>query len=93
MVSKLFLGYANLGIGAYLVNHSAPGEPAELVISLASDAEKQDREIGDSLENLPGTMIHPEDMVVRIRFSTVRGLEVLENHLRLLREVHFQAGE
>ena len=93
MFAQQFLGYANLGIGAYLVNHSAPGEPAELVISLATDAEKKGREVGDSCENLPGTMIHPEDMVVRIRFSTVRGLEVLENQLRLLREVHFPAGE
>lgn len=82
-------GYAHLGIGAYLINHSAAGEPAELCISIATEEEKVGRVVSDSRDNSPGSLIQPETMAVRLRFENAAGLDALEHQLRLLREVHF----
>jgi hypothetical protein len=84
-----FRGYACLGIGAYVINHSAKGEPAELVISVATDKEKAGRTVGDSRNNAPGAMVQPEAMAVRLRFENVAGLDALEQQLRFVRSVHF----
>ena len=82
-------GYAHLGIGAYLINHSGAGEVPELVISLATDADKVGRVVGESRINEPGALIHADEMVVRLRFESERGLFALEYQLRCLRELHF----
>lgn len=85
-----FRGYANLGVGAYLLEHSAEGEDAELCIVPATEAEKAGRTVGD-LRHFEGERepISAERMAVRIRFDNVAGLDALEQQLRLLREVHF----
>lgn len=85
-------GYALLGIGAYLINHSAAGEPPELVISIATEEEKAGRVIGDERDNAPGSVILPESMVVRFGFHSVVGLDALESQLRDVRLVHFPAA-
>jgi len=84
-------GYAVLGIGEYLLNHSAAGQPAELVISLASDEDKAGRAVGEERNNAPGGLIQPEQMVVRLRFENSAGLDALESQLRHVRAVHFAA--
>ena len=84
-----FRGYALLGAGAYLLNNSDASDPAELVISIATDAEKEGRVVGDLRDNTPGTEIQPETMAVRIGFDSVAGLDALEQQLRLLRAEHF----
>lgn len=84
-----YRGYAVLGIGEYLINHTPAGDPAELVISIASDADKDGRVVGDERDNLPGAMIQPEQMAVRVRFENVAGLDALEGQLRYVRGVHF----
>ncbi len=83
-------GYAHLGTGQYLLNHSA-ALPAELVISVATEGEKAGRVVGDDRENVDGTVIMPDDMCVRIRFENVAGLDALEKQLRYLRDAHFPA--
>jgi hypothetical protein len=88
-----FRGYARMGIGAYLLNCSNVGEPAELIISLATEEEKAGRVVGDLRENPPDAKpIQPEAMAVRLRFENVAGLDALEQQLRLLRAEHFPAA-
>jgi hypothetical protein len=84
-----YRGYAKLGIGAYLLNHSAEGQPAELAISLATEAEKSGRVVGDERDNEPGAEMPAERMAVRLEFASVAGLDALEQQLRHLRRVHF----
>jgi len=84
-----FRGYAHLGIGAYLINHSAAGNPAELVISIATEEEKAGRVVGDERPNPDGNEIQPEVIAVRLRFENVAGLDALEQQLRHLRAEHF----
>lgn len=84
-----YRGYANLGTGQYLLNHTAPHEPAELIISIASDEDKAGRTIGDDRGNPAGKAIQPDEMAVRLAFTSVAGLDALEKQLRYLREVHF----
>lgn len=84
-----YRGYARLGVGAYLLNHSSEGNPAELIISIASEEEAAGRTVGDLKDNPPGTVLQPEQMAVRLRFENVAGLDALERQLRLLRDVHF----
>lgn len=84
-----YRGFAHLGTGQYLLNISAADEPAELVISIASDEEAAGRTVGDLRDNKPGTVIQPEQMAVRLRFANEAGLAALEQHLRILREEHF----
>ncbi len=86
-----FRGYAHLGIGAYLINHSAAGNPAELVISIATEQEKAGRVVGDERPNPDGYEIQPEAIAVRLRFENVAGLDALEQRLRYLRAEHFGA--
>lgn len=83
-------GYAKLGIGAYLIEHSAESEPAALMLCIASDEEKAGRTVGD-LKTFEGERqpIPAEKMTIRIDFANVAGLDALEQQLRLLREVHF----
>lgn len=87
-----YRGYAHLGTGQYVINHSRAGEPAELVISVATEEEKAGRAVGDSRDNAPDALLQPEAMAVRLRFSTVAGLDALENQLALVRSVHFAAA-
>ena len=88
-----FRGFAHLGTGQYLLNNSGDdGEEPELIISIASEAEKAGRTIGDSRDNPEGHMIQPEQMCVRIRFANVAGLDALEKQLRMLREECFPAA-
>ena len=84
-----FRGYAHLGTGQYVINHSPAGNPAELIISVATDEEKAGRVVGDTQNNPDGVLLRPEMMAVRLRFSSVAGLDALEGQLKLLREVHF----
>ena len=84
-----YRGYARLGIGAYLLNHSAAGRPAELVISVATEEDKAGRVVGDERENPHGNEIQPEVIAVRLRFEAVAGLDALEQRLRYLRAAHF----
>lgn len=84
-----YRGYANLGIGQYLLNVSAIGDPPELIISIASEEEMAGRQVGDDMPNGIGKVVQPEQMAVRLRFQTIAGLDVLERKLRELREDHF----
>ena len=84
-----YRGYAHLGIGAYILNHSAKGEAAELVISVATEAEKAGRTVGDLQDNAPDAVVQPEAMAVRLRFENVAGLDALEQQLAFVRSVHF----
>lgn len=84
-----YRGYARLGLGQYVLNHSCAGDPAEFVASIATEAEKEGRTVGDSRDNVPGAQLLPEAMAVRIRFENVAGLNAMEHQLRLLRAVHF----
>jgi hypothetical protein len=84
-----YRGYANLGTGQYLMNVSAIGDSPELIISIASEEEKAGRRVGEDLPNKVGQLIYPEQMAVRLRFSSVDGLAVLERKLSELRDDHF----
>lgn len=83
-----YRGYAHLGTGQYLLNHSDAGEPPEVIISIATEEEKAGRSIGEERDNPPGHSIQPEAMAVRLRFANPAGLAVLENEIRKMRETH-----
>ncbi len=87
-----YRGYALLGSGNYRIDHSAEGAPAELVISIATEADKLGRAVGDERDNPHGDAIQPEQMAVRICFQNVAGLDALEKQLCYLRNVHFPAA-
>lgn len=89
VVAPDFRGYAHLGVGAYVLNHSGPGELPELVVSVATEEEKAGRVIGDHRDNPPGHVLQPDAMAVRLRFENVAGLDALESQLLMLREEHF----
>lgn len=82
-------GYAHLGIGAYIINHTRAGETPELIISLATEEEKSWRVVGDTRDNRPDAVLQPDAMVVRLRFENEAGFDALQTQLKLLREVHF----
>jgi hypothetical protein len=87
-------GYALLGTGNYVINHTADFHPelgAELVITLATDADRSgNRQIGESRDNPDDAPpIQPDEMVIRIGFLNERALFALEDQLRQLRAVHF----
>ena len=88
VIAPHYRGYARLGIGAYVINHTAD-KPAELIISMATDQEKAGRVVGDNRENPAGHMLQPEAMAVRLCFENVAGLNALEYQLAVLRDVHF----
>lgn len=92
VIAPHYRGYAHLGTGNYLVNHTAEDNPAEIVISIATDEEKAGRTVGDERDNIPGALIQADVMCVRIRFENVAGLDVLEKQLRYLREFHFHSN-
>lgn len=83
-----YRGYAHLGTGQYVLNHSAAGEPPEVIISVATEEEKAGRAIGEERDNHPGQMLQPEAMAVRLRFASPAGLEALEREIRKMRETH-----
>lgn len=87
-----YRGYARLGLGMYLLNHSDAGDPAELIVSIVSEEEAAGRTVGDLKDNAPGTVLQPEQMAVRLRFENVAGLDALEQQLRLLRDLHFSGS-
>ena len=91
VVAPNYRGYANLGTGAYLLLHSHADDDAELCIVPASESEKQGREVGDLSQDGPEE-VSADRMAVRIRFENVAGLDALEQQLRLLRKVHFNAA-
>lgn len=92
VIAPHYRGYAELGKGQYLINHSDSSQPAEIVISVATEQEKSGRIVGDERDNPPGTLLQPDAMAVRIRFDSVAGLDALENQLRKLRADHFPDG-
>jgi hypothetical protein len=87
-----YRGYAALGTGNYIINHSGAGEVPELCISLATAEDKRTRTIGDSIDNEPGSLVLAEEMVVRLRFANRTGWEALNTQLQLLRDVHFPSA-
>lgn len=87
-----YRGYAELGMGQYVLNHSRSDQPAEFVISVASDEEKAGRTVGDERENPDGKLLQPDAMAVRIAFANVAGLDAMEQQLRKLRAEHFPAA-
>lgn len=86
-----YRGYASLGTGQYLLNNSRADHAASLIISVATEAEKAGRVVGDERDNEPDAVFQPEAMAVRIDFTSVAGLDALENQLRKLRAEHFPA--
>lgn len=84
-----YRGYAHLGTGNYLLDHTQLGDPPELIISIATEADKAGRSVGEDRDNPFGKQIQPDDIAVRIRFESAAGLDALEKQLRYLREVHF----
>lgn len=84
-----YRGYAHLGTGLYAINVSDAGEPAELIISIATDVERENRSVGERRDNPNGHVIQPDQMAVRLRFENSTGLDALEDMLRELRTEHF----
>lgn len=87
-------GYALLGTGNYLLNHSDDFHPelgVELIITLATAKDKEgNRQIGETRDNPHHRQpIQPEDMVVRIGFLNERGLFALEKQLAEIRKQFF----
>ena len=64
--------------------------PPELVIEVATHEQKEGRVVGDLRDVVPGTVITPDRMAVRLAFFSVAGLNALEQQLRILREESFQ---
>lgn len=87
-----YRGYAQLGMGAYIIGHSAAGEAPELYIKIATDAEKAGRTVGDlKSTGADSAPVQPEDIAVRIRFDSAAGMDALEVQLAELRKEHFIA--
>jgi len=91
-------GYALLGTGNYIINHSATFDEAlgaELIITLATDADRPgNRQIGESRTNQDDAPpIHPDDMVIRIGFISERGLFALEDQLSCVRKEFFPGAK
>jgi hypothetical protein len=91
-LAPAYRGYALLGLGQYVINHTRQDEPPELIISVATPEEKQGRAVGDERDNEADKQIRPDVMVVRVGFHSVAGLDALEAQLRHLRRVHFPAS-
>ena len=88
VIAPHYRGYAVLGSGQYLLLINDAPKHAELVISIATEDEKEGRVIGDFCD-APSRAIQPDEMCVRLRFSSVEGLNALEKQLHLLRKEHF----
>jgi hypothetical protein len=94
VIAPAWKGYALLGTGNYVIQHSAEFDPelgAELFITLATDEDREGgRQIGESRATRnPNQPVYPEDMVLRIGFLSERALFALEDQLRTIRELHF----
>ena len=89
-------GYALLGTGHYVINHTADFDEklgAELLITLANEDDKSgNRQIGESREVTDQKLIESDQMVIRIGFLNERGLFALEDQLRYIRKIHFSAA-
>lgn len=90
-------GYALLGTGHYVINHTADFDEelgAELLITLATEDDKSgNRQIGESRDVTDQKMIESDQMVIRIGFLNERGLFALEDQLRYIRQLHFAASQ
>ena len=87
-------GYALLGSGNYVINHSRDFDNdlgAELIITFATEADRAgNRQIGESRMNPTDVPpIQAKDMVIRIGFLSERGLFALEEQLQFIRDTHF----
>ena len=81
-------GYVSLGTGLYSMENSVADEGAELIIYVATEAERAGGcEIGKPRckEITP----EPEQVAVRLRFESEEGLYALETQLKELRAIHF----
>lgn len=89
-------GYALLGTGHYVINHTADFDEklgAELLITLANEDDKSgNRQIGESRDVTDQKLIESDQMVIRIGFLNERGLFALEDQLRYIRQLHFAAS-
>jgi hypothetical protein len=82
-----FRGYALMGAGAYLLTVCDGDERGpELVISVATDAEKVGRTVGDLGKAIPKDPIPVERIAIRLQFSSMDGLRALEQQLQFIRE-------
>lgn len=84
---RLSLGVV-LGLGEYIIKHTAIGEPAQVVFSEATKEERETRTVGDLKDCEPGPFDHSR-IRGRIQFASASGLDALEVQLRQLREVHW----
>lgn len=88
-----YRGYAHLGTGQYVLNTTDKPDPAEVIISIATEADKAGRTIGERRDNPAHSVIQPEEMCVRIRFENERGLFALEDQLADIRKQYFSDAE
>ena len=86
-----YRGYALLGIGAYIIFHTDPPDEPELIIRIATASDVEGgRGIGET-RRAPKRLVQPEEMAIRIGFTSVVGLDALEVQLHSLRAEHFSA--
>lgn len=90
-IAPVFRGYARLGIGQYVLHNcpQADDERPSLVIAIATEEEKADRQVGELRHVTPGLMIQPDRIAVRLDFENAAALDALEQQLRFLREDSF----
>jgi len=90
-------GYALLGTGHYVINHTADFDEklgAELLITMATEEDKSgNRQIGESRDVTDPKLIESDQMVIRIGFLNERGLFALEDQLRHIRQIHFTSPQ
>lgn len=84
---RLSLGVV-LGLGEYLIQTTACGEPAQIVFSQASDHDRATRTIGDLKVCGHGPFDHSR-IRGQIMFTSAAGLDALEVQLRELRKEHW----
>ncbi len=77
-----------LGLGEYIIQHTAPDEPAQIVFSEATQEDRETRTVGDLKENEPAPFDHSR-IRGQIQFASAAGLDALEVQLRELRKVHW----
>lgn len=90
-IAPTFRGYAKLGSGRYVL-HNCPRTDEDhpsLVIAIATEEEKADRQVGELRHVTPGLMIQPDRIAVRLDFENAAALDALEQQLRFLREDSF----
>jgi GGDEF domain-containing protein len=77
-----------LGLGEYLIQTTASGEPAQVVFSQASDHDRATRTIGDIKVGGHGPFDHSR-IRGQIQFTSALALDALEVQLRELRKEHW----